>query len=297
MMSDTAPPGPAEPFAHDFRQPLRLASDDEARLNDWLSSACAALGEACERTLPFEVQPSVASIGSTRWSRFVEELDATKIGYSLEFLDPGLHSLLVLRRPFAKLLAAGLLGERPAQLPADSTLSPATASLLKLILETFVQSVRDCWPQAVPGHIQLQRDVSALSRQRVVSDEEALVCVTFRFQLPQGTEHWYWLIPQEPLQAFLDSTASTAQVVQGADEHESLQGLLGGLPARVTVKLGSVELNPAQLKALKVGDVLILNQKVDAPLSVSVANATTFLGWPGRVGSNQALQIESVVKG
>ena len=80
-------------------------------------------------------------------------------------------------------------------------------------------------------------------------------------------------------------------------EQHLLESLIGEMAARVTVKLGTIGLNAGQIKALRPGDVLVLEQRTTAPVTVTVDDNATFLGWPGRVGTRQALQIESLVKG
>ncbi len=78
------------------------------------------------------------------------------------------------------------------------------------------------------------------------------------------------------------------------DTPRKLEALVRELPIEVTVDLGMVELPIAQLARLTPGDLLILNQRVSEPLIARVDSRPKFRGWPGRVGSRQSLQIESL---
>ncbi len=49
----------------------------------------------------------------------------------------------------------------------------------------------------------------------------------------------------------------------------------------------------AQLAHLRAGDIIVLNQRVTAPLVGEIAGEPKLRGWSGRVGNQQAFQIEA----
>jgi flagellar motor switch/type III secretory pathway protein FliN len=75
-----------------------------------------------------------------------------------------------------------------------------------------------------------------------------------------------------------------------------LETLVRDLPVEVSVTLGNVELPLAELSRLREGDVVILNQRTSEPLTALVAGARRFRVWPGRLGSQQAFRIESLIE-
>ena len=68
------------------------------------------------------------------------------------------------------------------------------------------------------------------------------------------------------------------------------------MPVEVSVRLGAAVLRVSQLAGLRAGDLVILDQPVSGPLTAAVAGETRFRVGPGRVGSKQAVQIESLVE-
>lgn len=286
-----------ESVEHDFRKPAQLRSHDEQQLFEWMRAACSVLTNICERHFPFHIRSTIESIKTTRWTNFAGSLDASSIGFRVGFVQGDEETLLTLRRPLAKLIAAGLLGDTPTTHPEDSELTPTTTNLLKLFIEYFTQAVRETWPQNEPGLVELRSEELSLKRQQLFSATEPIVIAKFQFELATGIEELQWFIPAETVRRFFATFNSSDRANQSQRERQSLQGLIGEMPTRVTVRLGTIELTAAQFKALRVGDVLVLDQKVDDPLTVAVGDEDTYLGWPGRVGIRQALQIESLVKG
>lgn len=286
-----------ESVEHDFRKPAQLRSHDEQQLFEWMRAACSAFTNICERHFPFHIRSTIESIETTRWTNFAGSLDSSSIGFRVGFVQGDQETLLTLRRPLAKLIAAGLLGDTPTTQPEDSELTPTTTNLLKLFIEYFTQAVRETWPQNEPGLVELRSEELSLKRQQVFSATEPIVIAKFQFELATGIEELQWFIPAETVRRLFATLNSSDRANQSQQERRSLQGLIGEMPTRVTVRLGTIELTAAQFKALRVGDVLVLDQKVDDPLTVAVGDEDTYLGWPGRVGIRQALQIESLVKG
>ena len=131
----------------------------------------------------------------------------------------------------------------------------------------------------------------------MIQQEETVIVIKFQFKMPFGIEPWYWVIPYETVLGVFEALEEAEQITQSRRERELLEGLVSDMPTRVTVRLGTIELNAQQINSLQVGDVLVLDQKLDVPLTVNVAEQATFLGWPGRVGTRQALQIDSLAKG
>jgi flagellar motor switch protein FliM len=66
------------------------------------------------------------------------------------------------------------------------------------------------------------------------------------------------------------------------------------VPVDFSVILGTADLSLTQLARLAVGDMVILDQPVAEPLLASVGGDQKFRGWAGRVGNQQAYQIQSV---
>ena len=236
-------------------------------------------------------------VETTRWSEFATTLDPSSLGLRVTFERDARDALLVMQRPFAKLLVASLLGDSPTTLPEDSELTPASKSVLDFFIESFLRALQESWPGREPVELRLNSGELALERQRVVRADETVVVVRCLFTGPFGNESWWWVLPGDLTRRLLTAITQSEHVASLQGERQALESLIGEMPARVTVKLGTIGLNAGQIKALRPGDVLVLEQRVTAPLAVTVDDEATFLGWPGRVGTRQALQIESLVKG
>ncbi len=284
---------------HDFKKPQRLASDEEERLLEWMKASAGSVDEMVDRYFPldFRMKASIEAIDTARWNVLFPTLHASSIGFRVAFVREERDTLMIMKRPFAKLLIDAMLGDTPTKLPDDGELSPASMNVLKFFIDYVVRAIRENWPGGNAGHIQLKGEEPVLKRQRVIQPEESAIVVRYQFKGAFGIEPWLWVVPYEIVLGLFQSFEDEQRITQTKTERHMLEGLVNDMPARVTVRLGMIELNSLQLKALAPGDVLVLDQKVDSPLNVTVADECAFLGWPGRVGTRQALQVDSLVKG
>ena len=66
------------------------------------------------------------------------------------------------------------------------------------------------------------------------------------------------------------------------------------IPLDLVGLLGHAEMEMSSVAKLKSGDVVILDQKIDEPISVNIDDKEVFQCWPGRIGNQQGLEIISI---
>jgi flagellar motor switch protein FliM len=104
----------------------------------------------------------------------------------------------------------------------------------------------------------------------------ATLCIPFASILPK-------------LDAGKDKRASTpGEQLAHAETARRLRSALGGTPVSVSVRFQSLTLTPDQLLSLTPGDVLPLNHRVTAPLSVEAGGTTFAHALAGRAGTRLA---------
>jgi flagellar motor switch protein FliM len=280
---------------YNFRKPDRPAGTLEQRLTAWLRTAGPLAAEKAAQHLPFRMEMALRGVECVSPVEALAQLPDAALGYRLAFAGEPPSMLFVWPRPLALALVNGALGETPTELPADRDLSVVEQSLCEYLMQSLAIAVlQETWTGATPLALTLaEREPSPRWTRLFVKAEQVVRCA-FTLRGPFGEQDWYWLAPYQGLQERVNH-ADTAVPARGEqDTPRKLEALVRELPIEVTVDLGMVELPIAQLAGLAPGDLLILNQRVSEPLIARVDNRAKFRGWPGRVGSRQSLQIESL---
>lgn len=280
---------------YNFRKPDRLAGTLEQRLTAWLRTACQLIAVKGAPHFPFRLEMSLAGLEIAPPHEALGRLSEAMLAYRVAFAGEPANMLFVWPRPLVLALVVGLLGETSDALPEDRELSAVEVSLCEYIMQNLAVAVlQETWTAATPLKLTVsEREPSPRWTRLFVKAEQVLQCA-FTMRGSFGEQQWYWLTPYQALHELVHRCEQDETGPIQQDAPRKLETLVRDLPVEVAVELGKVELPLAQLAALSPGDLLILNQRVVEPLIVRVDNRSKFRGWPGRVGSRQSLQIESV---
>jgi flagellar motor switch protein FliM len=285
------------PQPYNFRKPGRLASDLEQSLAAWLRGACALAPAKWVKELPFRADMGVTSLETVRPGDALARLPEPASSYRVLLPADGTNTLLALSRPLMLGLITGILGEALTELPADRELTMVEESLAEYLLQVlFLAVLQETWPGRETLSLRLGQAEPRPRFARIFAPEDNVVLCAFTLRAPFGEQSWYWLLPQKALQEQFTQFGPGLETEQGELVRPRLEGLVHDLPVEVAVALGAVELSLSQLAKLRAGDVVILDQRVSEPLTVRVAGRKKLRVWPGRVGSQQAFQIESLLE-
>jgi flagellar motor switch protein FliM len=290
----------SHPQPYDFAKPGRLTADVEQRVTGWLRGAAALGAKKAARHLPFGVEMALAGVEVQRPADGLAKLPEAVVGYGVSVNGSTVNGLAALPRPLALALVGAMLGEVATALPEDRELTLVEQDLCQFfVTEVLVATLQETWPAVTSIPFVLRRREPHPRWTRIFPPDENVVACTFSVKGPFGEGSWYWLQPQKHLMEQL------AQAMPGGEKPRSggppepvrLRLLVEELPVELTVVLGTVELSLSELSKLSVGDVVILNQRVSESLTAYLAGEKKCKGWPGRVGSRQAFEIDSFLGG
>ncbi len=284
---------------YNFARPGRLPQELEQRLRTWLQTALALAARDWGKRLPFALTLHVREFAALPIADAQQMIPENAFGGRLS--EPRLGvSLLALPRPLLLALIAGLVGDAGSAPPPDRDLTPVEEALWEYFVRTlWFPVLQQTWPSSEALTPTLEHKETHPRYARVFPPGESVVVCVFGFEGPFGEHEGYWLLSQRALVAQLAPTAPgpTTVPVPARPVRECLEGLVRDLTVEVSVSLGGVELPLAQVSQLHVGDVVVLDQRCGEPLAAWVDGKKKFFGWPGRVGSRQALMIQALLEG
>jgi flagellar motor switch protein FliM len=282
---------------YDFRKPGAQAGGLIPKLTAWLRAACELAREQWGRLLSFRPEVALADVDVLAADEALSRLPEAAVGYRLALDDGQVRSLLVWPRPLALAVVGSALGGAPAALPEDRELSVVEQSLCEYLMQDLcAAALRETWPGAVPLPVAVQAAEPAPRFTRLFVAGGPVALCSFNLNGPFGPGQWSWLIPVRGLAERLALCAPTAEPPAQAGPAPRMDAIVQEVPVEVVVDLGSAQVPLPQLAALAPGDVLILDRRVSDILSARVGGRMKLRGWPARVGSRQALQIETLLE-
>ena len=279
--------------AYDFTRPPPLAPDLRAKLAQWLGRANVLLAE------------TLAGMGVSVEFRFVDISTEMPAGWLQKWSEKDLAiqviqdeatdpSLIAMPNALAQELVGRILGDHPDKQPDPRELTAAESCIAEFLIETVVRSLKETWQGDTAIDLAIGSTEANLRRTRIFRPTEPMLVCRSIAKTPLGEFPWCWLLNNEFLARMLGLTPSTSPAGK-PPSRQHLEGLVRAMRAEVEVRLGTVQLSGPQLARLRVGDVVVLDQRVSDPLRASIHGEPKFRGWAGRVGNRQAFELESEV--
>jgi flagellar motor switch protein FliM len=76
------------------------------------------------------------------------------------------------------------------------------------------------------------------------------------------------------------------------ETQKNVERLMGKVKLPISVELGRTNISLGDFLELEVGDVVVLNQRINKPLNIRVGKKVKMVGVPGRVGNRIAVRVD-----
>jgi flagellar motor switch protein FliM len=280
---------------HDFTQPPPLAPQLRVNLAQWLTRSNALLvellaGAAVSIELQFDCSSTMMP------TQLTTEWTDKSLALQLKFGQHDAQSLVALPNPLVQELIGCILGDPPHKIPVERSLTAAELSVAEVIAEMIMRSLKESWQGDVPLNLALGETESNLRRTKRFRPKESLIVCRSIAKTKLGQSHWSWLMSADFVAHLFGLPVRNQQSVDPQSSRRQLEQLVRDMRAGMEVRLGAVQLTGPQLASLRVGDVVVLDQRVGDPLQASVQGEPKFLGWAGRTGNRQAFEIATEIQ-
>lgn len=282
---------------HDFTKPRRLDSSWHQRLSGWFRIALALANKSWVKRLPFLVEASLVDVDVCYAHQGPAQIPEGTCGYRVMIAGDRVPTFLTLPRPLLLRLVEALLGDKEP-IESQREFTPIEENLAEYFLTEFwLPFLRETWPGAEIPTWQLQPREANPQCTRLFAPAESLIQMTWQMRAPWGENTGVWYLHRKALCDLLGgpSEPSTPDLPPNALAARR-EAIVASLPMLLEIVLGSTDLKLTQLSHLKVGDVLLLDRRVDEKISAQSGGREVFQGKAGRVGNRKAFQIEGFEK-
>ena len=278
----------------DFNTPARPAAVVQEHLQSWMDRSVERLDRIWQSQLCWPLSVETGSCDPVYSSRIPDLFSSEVLTHRVELGAQEQTTLLVCPVPLAIALLNGLMGEATDALPDARELTSVEMALYLQLLEHVADSLRKGWPgDRAPavrpqGRANLSDDELGL-----LQSEEPYLCFYFQVNGPFGEAVCAWLAPKTVIVEMVLDGILHGEVPEDPNELEKLERVIHAIESRLTVCLGRTQLDLPALRTLSVGDVLVLDQPIDQPLTALVGGTQLFHVWGGRIGDQHAIQIQA----
>ena len=276
-----------EYVVYDFKK--AGASDDTAyAFKSWISKSAQLFATNWARIAIGEAVLGSGEIRTQSFGSVIESAPSTSVCCLKEIDNGRIISLWYVNQECMKLLVAEMLGQPEDAEINEKLLTEIELSLGKLFFDCLIQSISESWlgPQSLDCKL---TGIELNPKQLRLFRTKDLVTVTsLTVKLNRGEATVHWILPKqeitELLEVFVDRRKATRSKNSPIEVVEQL-------PIEMVCLLGEANLSMRNLSQLTVGDVVILDQKIDKPIVVTIDGRPYYECWPGKLGDQQGLEI------
>jgi flagellar motor switch protein FliM len=292
----TAQQAPKRIRQYDFRRQNKFSKDQVRTLQMIHENFIRPLQTYFAGRFRTMVQMVVGSVDQTTYAEFIRSISNPSVicpftmaplpGSCVLDLNP------VVAFPMIERLFGGPGGALPQARPLTEIEGAVMQGVIRGTLDAYAEAWRNVYEMKLtPGNI----ETNPMFVQ-VAAPSEIVITVAVDVRVGEHVGVITLCLPHLTLEPILDRLSAhnwfkiQAREVKAADM-AALESVVGEAKVLVMAELGRAELTVGEVVSLNVGDVILLESRVDDPVRVAVGNQAKFLGKPGQVRGRLAIEI------
>jgi flagellar motor switch protein FliM len=289
------------PQVYDFRRPNKFSREHVRALQIVNETFARQFSNVLASTLRAVSQVTLTSVDQLTYDEYIRSTEAPAY-LAILSLDP-LPGAGILHLPLPVAMAAvdRLLGGSGSGVYPNRPLTDIESGLVRGLTQRVLRELSYAFESLVAIDAQLVMQESNPQFAQIAAPTEMVVVASFDMRIGDQAGQATLCLPYSALQGVLDSFVGKTQFGgHGADERSLAQAKivdrLQAAAVEVSVAFNPITLSSGDIVGLQPGDVVPLNHRVDAPLTVSVAGVACHAAVTGRKGKRLACLIVDPTK-
>jgi len=287
---------------YDFKRALRFSKDQIRSLTRIHENFARLLTTYFSAQLRTYIHIAVASVDQLPYEEFVRSIPKMTIlnVYEVPPLDG--HIILEVNPNIAYAMMDRVLGGRGESMNKVDNLTEIETKIMTSLFEKAFENLQEAWSTIVDiDPMMTDFEVNPQFLQ-LVSPNDTVIVISLNIQVGDTTGMINMCIPHVVLEPIIPNLSAhywmqTSQKERSPEEMAMLEKRITHSEMIVAAELGETSITIHDFLQLDVGDVIELNQPIDAPLTVKIGDVPKFYGQPGKVGKKLAIQILDILKG
>jgi len=283
--------------AYDFRHPVLFLKDQLRALQAIHEDLGRQLTGALSSYLRVATQVKCMRVDQISYGEFTQSIPDPCTVVKIK-LQPSDSRVLMAIQPTVASGALDKITGGPGV--PDSVMRPFTEIervVIENLLAVLARELEPAWMRATRLNFAPEAVENSIEFCQIARKEEMVAAVTLEvlFGETQGLINLCY--PFRALQSFIDKLsakdwAQEDQKAVSAAPKGGMDAVVGGVPLRVSARLGAAHIAMQDLLQIKRGDVLILNRTIDQMIDLDVGGKTRFTGHLGTHHGKKAVLIE-----
>lgn len=290
---------------YDFSRPDKFAKDQLRTLEIIHENFSRLLNNFLSGYLRTFIEVDVLSVQSLIYNEFSNSIANPAILGIVNFSPLDGQIIIDVSSDIAFTMIERVLGGNGnGGLSENRSLTEIEMTLLKNILIRFISLLKEPWANIIELNPKLETIETNAQFAQIVSPTESIALVTLNLSIADTEGMINIAIPHFVLEPILPNLSSRLWFTNSSkkaltdDMKDSLEEKLTETKVGLKAVIGSTEINIKEFLQLQIGDVILLDKRIDEDFEVYVEEERKFLGRPGASNKKIAIKItESLAEG
>lgn len=298
-METTTTTGDRPIHLYDFKHPDRISKDQLRALRTIHDSFARTFGTYLSGTLRTLVDINLLSIDQAAYSEYMLSLSVPSCLYIVSSNQLKGSFILEVSPQFSLLVVDRLLGGLGTRQDALRELTIIEQTILRRVIDSGLSSLADAWRTVLSMSLYVESYEANPQFVQIAPASESAVVISCEIVVRDFTYPLNLCFPYFVLEPMMNNLATgwsniSTDNIRPEERGELIERVrLSKLPIRA--QLGSTMLNMHEYLTLKVGDVVMLDQRTEDPVKVWVDKKVKFWAEPGHSKHQQAIRITRVI--
>lgn len=286
---------------YDFKRALRFSKDQIRSLSRMHENFARLLTTHFSAQLRTYVQISVASVDQIPYEEFIRSIPKMTILNVFE-VPPLEGRLLIEVNPnIAYAMMDRVLGGKGNSINKVENLTEIETKVMSNLFERACENLQEAWASVAEiDPILTDFEVNPQFLQ-MVSPNETVVVISLNTTVGETSGMINICLPHVLLEPIIPKLSvhywmQTNNKERMPEEISLLERRIKKAELPIQAILGESSISVQEFLNLNVGDVIQLDQLVDSPLQIKIADHPKFIGQPGKMKHNLAIQILDKIK-
>jgi flagellar motor switch protein FliM len=287
---------------YNFWSPARFSKEQMRAVELVHEDLSERLTTSLPTFLRTNVRPRLVHMEQGRFSDFIKDFPQNTLFHLISLAPLPGHMVLTMSANVSYLILEQRLGGKIEGRVNDRSLTEIDQSLLRGLVEHMLGDMKIAWSKVVPLEPSLEDSTINQHWVQMMMGNERVILLTIELSLQGVTGTMSLFIPFNTLKPITNVLNPHIWIAGRKEQQQdpvarqaALQSMMKAV-IPIKVILGNAELTLKDLLNLTVGDVIELNQNIDKPLVVQVANKKQFQARVGRSRKNLGVQITGVYR-
>ena len=285
---------------YDFRSPDKFSKEQIRTLQMIHENFSRRVSSSLAAYLRSPVNLSCVHIEQGSFADFLQNISHPSLLAVMRMEPLPGRILLTLDVSISTVTVDRLLGGFGTPANAEHRITDIEQSLLRGFIRYVADGLSDAWRNVIALNVIIEEMTLNPEFVQVALPTDAAIYLGFEFKVREGNGAMGICIPYSVLKPIISKlsphTWVSGETKESGTYRKTLLSHLNHTQVQLSVLLGEINIDFNEILQLREDDILVLDTAINRSLPILVGENKKYLGQPGLIGANMAVQVTDVLK-